>query len=106
MSNVKIFITPSSISIYDTNNNKLVVRKTIDGIYTESSTGNTRLNNSILKLQNSIKKFVTQKSKDNYKVRFAKLSTLLKEVGTHSFVSLANKLEAINTPTHQTVDND
>ncbi len=106
MSNVQIFITPSSITIYDGNRNRLIVRKTAHEIVFESTTGSNRVNNSIMNLQKAIKGFITQRSKDNYKKRFSKLSTLLGSVGTHSFVSLTNKLEKNCQPSLQLEAND
>jgi hypothetical protein len=100
MANVQIFITPTSITIYDGKNNRVAVRKTVFGnfkkaeITPEISVTDTRVQNNAVELGNLIIKFLANKKpKDSYTKGFAKLHRFLTTINTHSLETLKNRLE-------------
>lgn len=92
MAKVTIFVTPTSITIYDGNQNRLIVRKGENDIEFHSTADSVKASNNILSLQQAIRGELKKKSKDNYRVRFDKLAKHLSAIKTHSFITLKNQL--------------
>jgi len=104
MANLNFFITPTSITIYDSNRNRVVVYKkaTPNGkkaeIVPEVSAENKDTNTQGVKLANLMAKYLTnKKTKDSYQRIFGRLQKLIAEFEVHSFETLYNRLDkAIN----------
>jgi hypothetical protein len=99
MSNVSLFVSPTSITIYDGSKNRVVVRKETSADFKkatltpEISVEDTRVQNNAVKLGETIIRFLTQKSKDSFTKRFNRLHKFLAAIDTHSFETLKNRLE-------------
>jgi len=92
---LKIVSTPTSITITDSIDNRLVVVKTKSGIEFHSQIDSHKTSQKILDLQKEIKRIILNpnNNRDNYRVRFDRLAKELTEVKTHSFITLKHKLQ-------------
>jgi hypothetical protein len=110
MANLSFFITPTSITIYDGNRNRIVVYKkaTANGkkaeIVPEVSAETKDANTQGVKLANLMVKYLTnKKTKDSYQRVFGRLQKLINSFEVHSFETLYNRLDkAINPKTEAT----
>ena len=93
---MKLTITtsPKSITIVDSENNRMTILKGENGLEFHSSTAKKA--NQMLELGKAIKKSILNpsSSKDNYRVRFNKLTKQLTEINKPTFLSLRNALTA------------
>lgn len=104
MPKMTIYVTATSISIYDNFNNRVSIRKT-DSVDFKSATltpeynvQDSRIMGDAYKLGAAILTYLGKKSKDNFAKRFKKLHTLLTGFTAHSFETLKNRLEAHENP--------
>lgn len=100
MATLKFFSTPNSITIYDGDNNRLVVHKKSFGnfkkaeIVPEISAQDTRARNNAVELGNMMVKFLNNKKpKDSFTKGFGKLQRMLSGLEVTSFEILKNKVE-------------
>ncbi len=95
---LKINTAPSSITISDSDNNRVTVLKTKSGFEFYSAIANSAVNKDIVALgqyvQNYITTLIKEKNRDNYGVRFTKLKKLIMEKNAPSFYKLNTKLAA------------
>ena len=90
---IKIFTTPSSITIRNEFNDALTVIRTSKKIELHSVISDGKKNNVILSIQKLISERICKPNqKDNYKVRFEKLKKELSEINTHSFLTIKRVL--------------
>jgi hypothetical protein len=108
MAKISIYVSPTSISIYDSLNNRISIRKATSAdfksaeITPEYNVQDTRVINDAYKLAAAVKTYLTKRSKDNFEKRFKKLQTLLSGLGGHSFETLYNRLDkAMNIKTEK-----
>lgn len=97
MAKMSIYVTATSISIYDNFNNRVSIRKT-DSVDFKSATltpeynvQDSRIMGEAYKLGASILTYLGKKSKDNFQKRFSKLHKLLTSFEAHSFETLKNR---------------
>ena len=85
--------TPKSITIADSDNNRISVAKTTNGLEFHSSITSPLA----LMVQNKIKAIVLNPSdsKDNYKVRFSRLSKALTDINKPTLRGLVNSLNTM-----------
>lgn len=104
MSKLSFFITPTSITIYDSNRNRIAIYKGTNAatkkaeITPEVTAENKENNTQGVKLATLMVKFITgKKSKDSYQRVFGRLQKLIAQFDVHSFETLYNRLDkAIN----------
>lgn len=91
---IKIWVTPTSITLADTNQNRVSVLKTTSGIEFRSSIMNYGVNPHLMSLQESIKYRLLnpEKDRDNYKARFNSLAKQIGNLKSDSFERLAKKM--------------
>lgn len=105
MSKLNFFFAPTSITIYDGNNNRLVIHKKSFGnfkkaeIVPDISAQDTRARNNAVELANMLVKVLnTKKPKDSFQKGFGKLQKMLTGIEVTSFEILKNRVEAILFP--------
>ncbi len=93
---LKIWVTPTSITVADSNQNRLSVLKTTTGIEFQSSVANAGVNKDLLSLQETMKHQLLHpaKERDNYKARFNKLAKQIGEFKVDSFYRLNSLMTA------------
>ncbi len=93
---LKTFTAPSSITIADSDNNRITVLKTKSSIEVYSQISNYGVNRHLVELQDTIKNYllnlVKAGDRDNYKVRFAKLAKLVDKTKAQNFSTLKTSL--------------
>jgi hypothetical protein len=93
---LKTFTAPSSITISDSDNNRISVLKSKSGIQVFSHVATGGANRHMTALQETIKSYllnlVKSGDRDNYKIRFAKLAKLIQTKNAESFPVLNNHL--------------
>ena len=87
--------TPKSITISDDNGNKLTVLKGESGITIQSVISDVKVSRQVYKLQKEIKRIVQnpKDNRDNYRIRFDRLSRTIAHMDAHSFLSLIKRIE-------------
>ena len=102
---MSFFITPTSITIYDSNKNRIAIYKgtnaaTKKAEITPQVTAETKdANTQGVKLATLMVKYVTgKKSKDSYQRVFGRLQKLIASIDSHSFETLYNRLDKLINP--------
>lgn len=92
---LKVTNASGSITITDSDNNRLTVLKTGSSIEFHSQLSHNRVNRHLLSLQTRIKQIILNPTndRDNYKVRFANVGKLISGLKSNSFASLSNSLQ-------------
>jgi len=109
MAKLNLFITPTSITIYDSNNNRIAIYKGTNAttkkveITPQVTAENKDANTQGVKLATLMTKYITgKKSKDSYQRVFGRLQKLVTSFDAHSFETLYNRLDkAINPKIEQ-----
>lgn len=93
---LKTFTGPSSITIADSDNNRITILKTKTSVEVHSQISNFGVNRHLVALQETIKNYllnlVKAGDRDNYKVRFAKLAKIVNKTKAESFSVLKTSL--------------
>jgi len=93
---LKTFTAPSSITIVDSDNNRITILKTKSSIEVYSQISNNSVNRHLVALQETIKNYllnlVKAGDRDNYKVRFAKLAKIVNKTKIQKFSTLKTSL--------------
>ena len=93
-----ITTTPKSISITDSDKNRIVVVKGETGIELHSSIETNKHSNVMLELQRKIGSVITnpKNNRDNYKVRFDRLKKIIESVNTKTFKTIQNGIAELS----------
>lgn len=100
MAKMTIIATATSISVYDSSNNRVAIRQSQATNFNkavlipEYSIQENKTLNEGYKLGAAILTYLRRKSKDNFQKRFKKLQVLLTSFDVHSFEVLKNRLNA------------
>lgn len=93
---LKTFTAPASITIADSDNNRITILKTKSSIEVHSQISNYGVNRHLVALQETIKNYllnlVKAGDRDNYKVRFAKLAKIVNKTKIQKFSTLKTSL--------------
>ena len=104
MAKMTIIATATSISVYDSSNNRVAIRQSQATDFNkavlvpEYSIQDSKTLNEGYKLGAAILTYLRKKSKDNFQKRFKKLQVLLTGFDVHSFEVLKNRLNAHMEP--------
>lgn len=93
-----ILTTPKSISITDSDKNRIVILKGENGIELHSSIETSKKTNIMLELQRKISKVITtpKNNRDNYKVRFDRLKKIIEGVNIKTFTTIRNGIAELS----------
>ncbi len=95
--NISITTTPKSISITDSDNNRITVLKTATSLEFHSRLSSNRQSAVMNECANTIKKIVLnpKDNRDNYKVRFDKIAKALTSANVRTLLTAKNALATI-----------
>jgi len=95
---LKILTTPKSISITDSDNNRIIILKGENGIELHSTIETSKKTAVMLELQRKISTVIStpKNNRDNYKVRFERLKKIIENVNTRTFMTIRNGIRELS----------
>jgi len=94
---LKTFTAPTSITISDSDNNRISILKKDKTIEMFTQVNNARVSSHFIEIRSIVeqhlKNLVKRGDRDNYKVRFAKLAKLVTATKADTFGNLKNSLK-------------
>jgi len=93
-----ITTTPKSISIADSDRNRIVILKGEKGIELHSTIETSKKTANMLELQRKLGAVITnpKNNRDNYKVRFDRLKKIIEGVNTKTFKTIQNGIAELS----------